>query len=148
MQPALISISLRIYDFLCSSFLLTSQMLSVQFSYSVWLFVTPWTAAHQTSLSIANSRSLLKLMSIESMMPPNHLILCFIWEHFLNIQRISFSIAIRESAVLCVWKMSWFNLHFWSILLLGIEFQMSGFLSQLLGWVPSFLESSLIDLRW
>ena len=38
-------------------------------------FVTPWTAAHQASLSITNSRSLLKLMSIESVMPPNHLIL-------------------------------------------------------------------------
>ena len=39
-------------------------------------FVTPWTAAHQASLSITNSQSLLKLMSIESVMPPNHLILC------------------------------------------------------------------------
>ena len=37
---------------------------------------TPWTAAHQASLSITNSRSLLKLMSIESVMPSNHLILC------------------------------------------------------------------------
>ena len=42
----------------------------------VWLFVTPWTAAHQVSLSITNSRSLLKLMSIELVMPSNHLILC------------------------------------------------------------------------
>ena len=40
------------------------------------LFATPWTAAHQASLSIANSWSLLKLMSIESVMPSNHLILC------------------------------------------------------------------------
>ena len=40
------------------------------------LFVTPWTAACQASLSITNSRSLLKLMSIESVMPSNHLILC------------------------------------------------------------------------
>ena len=40
------------------------------------LFVTPWTAACQASLSIINSRSLLKLMSIESVMPSNHLILC------------------------------------------------------------------------
>ena len=37
---------------------------------------TPWTAAHQASLSITNSRSLLKLMSIKSVMPSNHLILC------------------------------------------------------------------------
>ena len=39
-------------------------------------FVTPWTTAHQASLSITNSRSLLKLISIELVMPSNHLILC------------------------------------------------------------------------
>ena len=39
-------------------------------------FATPWTVAHQASLSFTNSQSLLKLMSIESMMPSNHLILC------------------------------------------------------------------------
>ena len=42
----------------------------------VQLFATPWTAAHQASLSITNPRSLLKLMSIDSVMPSNHLILC------------------------------------------------------------------------
>ena len=42
----------------------------------VWLFATPWTAAYQVSLSITNSWSLLKLMSIEKVMPSNHLILC------------------------------------------------------------------------
>ena len=42
----------------------------------IWLFATPWTAAHQASLSITNSRSLRKLMSSESVMPSNHLILC------------------------------------------------------------------------
>ena len=42
----------------------------------VQIFVTPWTAAHQASLSITNSRSLLKLMSITLVMPSNHLILC------------------------------------------------------------------------
>ena len=49
---------------------------SVQLLSPVQLFVTPWTAAHQASLSIANSQSFLKLMSIESVMPSNHLILC------------------------------------------------------------------------
>ena len=49
----------------------------VQLLSRVWLFVIPWTAAHQAFLSITNSRSLLKLMSIESVMPSNHLILCF-----------------------------------------------------------------------
>ena len=42
----------------------------------VWLFVTPWTAAHQASLSFTISWSLLKLISIDSMIPSNHLILC------------------------------------------------------------------------
>ena len=49
---------------------------SVQFFSHVWLLVTPSTAACQASLSISNSWSLLKLMSIESVMPSNHLILC------------------------------------------------------------------------
>ena len=49
---------------------------SVQLFSCGQLFQTPWTAAHQASLSITNSRSLLKLMSIESVMPSNHLILC------------------------------------------------------------------------
>ena len=42
----------------------------------VWLLATPWTAAHQASLSFTKSQSLLRLMSIESVMPSNHLILC------------------------------------------------------------------------
>ena len=49
---------------------------SVQLLSRIQLFVTPWTAAHQASLSITNSQSLLKLMSIESVMPSDHLILC------------------------------------------------------------------------
>ena len=52
------------------------QFSSVQSLSRVRLFVTPWTAAHQASLSITNSQSLLKFMSIESMMLYNHLILC------------------------------------------------------------------------
>ena len=51
--------------------------MEVQFSSAhSCLTVTPWTAAHQAVLSITNSRSLLKLMSIKSVMPSNHLILC------------------------------------------------------------------------
>ena len=49
---------------------------SVQSLSHVRLFVTPWTAVREASLSITNSRSLLKLTSIESVMPSNHLILC------------------------------------------------------------------------
>ena len=52
------------------------QFSSVQLLSCVWLLVTPWIAEHQASLSITNSRSLLKLMSIESVMPSSHLILC------------------------------------------------------------------------
>ena len=48
----------------------------VQLLSRVWLFATPWTTACQASLSITNSRSSLKLMSIESVMPSSHLILC------------------------------------------------------------------------
>ena len=57
---------------------LRSLLSSVQFSSlsHVQLFATQWTAARQASLSITNSQSLLKLMSIESVMPSNHLILC------------------------------------------------------------------------
>ena len=53
-----------------------SALGSVQLLSRVWRFVTLWTAACQASLSITNSRSLLKLMSIESVMASNHLILC------------------------------------------------------------------------
>ena len=49
---------------------------SVQSLSRVWLSATPWIAEHQASLSITNSQSLFKLMSIESVMPSSHLILC------------------------------------------------------------------------
>ena len=55
---------------------LSFQFSSGQSLSRVWLFVTLWTATCQASLSITNSRSLLKLMSIESEMPSNHFILC------------------------------------------------------------------------
>ena len=52
------------------------QLSTVQSLSHVRLFVTPWTAAHQASLFVTNSQSLLKLMSIESVISSNHLILC------------------------------------------------------------------------
>ena len=58
-----------------SNFLLI-QFSSVQSLSHVWLFETPWIAARQASLSITNSQSSLRLMSIESVMPSSHLILC------------------------------------------------------------------------
>ena len=51
----------------------------------VWLFATPWTAAHQASLSFIISWSLLKLMSIESMSPSNYLIHCCLFLLLLSI---------------------------------------------------------------
>ena len=53
-----------------------TQFSSIQLLSRVWLFATPWTAARQASLSMNNSWSLLKSMSVESVMPSNHLILC------------------------------------------------------------------------
>ena len=53
-----------------------TQFSSIQSLSRVWLFATPWIAAHQASLSITNSQSLLKLMSIESVMPSSHLFCC------------------------------------------------------------------------
>ena len=64
--------------YLHSSMLVITPVCSVQFSSVTQscLFVTPWTAALQASLSITNSQSPLKLISIESVMPSNHLIIC------------------------------------------------------------------------
>ena len=56
--------------------LIILQLSSAQLLSHIQLFATPWTAAHQASLSITNSQSLLKLKSIESVMPSNQLILC------------------------------------------------------------------------
>ena len=61
---------------LVSPIFLKRFLSSIQSLSRVWLFVTPCTEARQASLSITNSRSLLKLMSIESVMPSSHLILC------------------------------------------------------------------------
>ena len=62
-----------IYNILLAAF----SHRSVQSLRHVWLFATCWTAARQASLSITNSRSLLKLMSVVSVMPSNHLVFCF-----------------------------------------------------------------------
>ena len=67
---------IQILTLISSTWKVMDQFSSVQSLSRVRLFTTPWTAACQTSLSITNSWSLLKFMSIESMMPSNHLILC------------------------------------------------------------------------
>ena len=82
------------------------QFSSVQTLSHVQLFATPWATAHQASPSITNSRSLPKLMSIESVMPSNHLILChplfFLPSIFPSIRVFS-----NESAVHIRWPKSW-----------------------------------------
>ena len=60
----------------CEHILSSVQFSSAQSLSHVWLFATPWIAACQASLSITNSRSSLRLTSIESVMPSSHLILC------------------------------------------------------------------------
>ena len=108
-----------------------TQTSSVQLLSRIQLFVTPWTAAHQASLSITDSWSLLKLMSIESVMPSNHLILCcslllpssifprirvFSNESVLHIRwqknwSFSFSISLsNEYSGLVSFRMDWFDL--------------------------------------
>ena len=65
-----------------------SQLLLGQSISLIQLFASPWTAARQASLSITNSWGLLKLMSIESVMPSNHLILCCpLFPHALNLSQ-------------------------------------------------------------
>ena len=88
-----------------------SQFSSVQSLSCVQLFVTPWTAARQASLSITNSWSLPKFLSIESVMPSNHLILC---RPLLLVPSIFPSIRVfsNESALHIRWPKYWsFNFN-------------------------------------
>ena len=79
---------------------------SVQLLSAVWLFAIPWAAAHQASLSITNSRSLLKLISIMSVIPHNHLILCY---PLLLLPLVFPSIRVfsNESALRIRWPKYW-----------------------------------------
>ena len=122
---------LLLYLFVVVYIVNQTHLTSVQSLSHVWLFATPWTAAHQASLSISNSQSLLKLMSIELVMPSNHLILCLplllppsifpiIWvfsnESVLRIRwpkywSFSFNISpSSESSGLISFRMGWLDL--------------------------------------
>ena len=111
------------------------QFSSVQYSHSlsrVWLFVTPRTTARQASLSITNSWSLLRLMSIESVMPSNHLIHCCP----LLLQPSVFpSIRVfsKESA-----------LHFWWPKYWSFNFSISSSIS-IQGWFPLGLTGLILE---
>ena len=114
------------------SFSILSVSQWVQLLSFVWLFATPWTAARQASLSITSYQSLLKLMSIESVMPSNYLILCcpllllpsifasirvFTNESVLRIRwpeywSFSFNISpSNEHPGLISFRMDWLDLH-------------------------------------
>ena len=100
---------------------------SVQLLSHVQLFATPWTAGHQASLSITNSQTLLKLMSIESVMPSNHLILCC---PLLLLPSIFLSIRVfSNESVLCIrWPKYWsfsFSIRYICIRLFKLVFSFS-----------------------
>ena len=108
-----------------------SQFSSVQLLSGVQLFVTPWTAACQASLSITNTRSMLKLMSIESVMPSNHLIL---WCPLLLLPSIFPSVRVfsKESVLRIRW------LKYWSLRIRPSN-EYSGLISLRIGWFDLLL---------
>ena len=117
-----------------------AQFSSVQSLSRVQLFVTPWTAARQASLSITNSRSLLKLMSIESVMPSNHFILAF------NLFSPSIFPSIRvfsnESALRIRWPVYWsfsFNI--------SPSNEYSGLISLRIDWLDLLADSAQESLE-
>ena len=112
---------------------------SVQWLSRVRLFVTPWTAARQASLSIANSWSLLKFMSIESVMPSNCLILC---HPLLLLPSIFPSIRVFSSeSVLCIrWpKYCSFSLN------ISPSNEYSGLISFRIDWLESPFSNTTVQ---
>ena len=110
-------------------FQISLSVSSVQSLSRVWLFATPWTAASQASLSITNSHSPPKPMSIESVMPSNHLILC---RPLLLLPSIFPSIRVfsNESALHIRWPKYWsfsFNI--------SPSSEYSGLISFRMGWL-------------
>ena len=106
----------------------------------VQLFVTPWTVAHQASLSFTVSQSLLKLMSIESVMPSNHLILCRL---LLLLPSILPGIRVfsSESALRIRWPKYWsFSLS------ISPSNEYSGLISSRMDWAATFYE--IVNLPW
>ena len=116
------------------------QFSSVQSLSRVWLFGTPWTAARQASLSITNSQSLLKLMSIESVMPSNHHILC---RPLLLPSSIFPSVRVFSTeSVLCIrWPKYWsFSFS------VSPSNEYSGLISFRMDWLD--LLHTLVDIYW
>ena len=119
---------------------LFSQFSSVQLLSHVRLFATPWTAASQASLSISSFQSLLKLMSIESVMPSNHFILC---HPFLLLPSIFPSIRVfSKESVLCIrWPKYW---SFSFSISPSIEY--SGLISFRMDWLDFAVQGPLKSL--
>ena len=110
----------------------TKQLSSIQSLSRVQLSATPWTAAHQASVSITNSRNLLKLMSMESVMLSNHLILC---HPLLLLPSIFPSIRVfsNESVLRIRWP------KYWSFsFLISPSNEYSGLISFRMDWLDLF----------
>ena len=108
------------------------MLIIIQFSSllsHVWLFLTPWTAAHQASLSTTNSQSLLKLMSFELVMSPNQLILC---HPLLFLPSIFPSTGVfSNDSVLHIWWPKYWSFSF----SISPSNEYSGFPLGLTGWI-------------
>ena len=116
---------------------------SVQSLSRVKLFATPWTTARQASLSIANTRSLLKLMSIESVVPSNHLILCY---PLLLLPSVFPSIRVfsNESLLRIRWPKYW-NFSF----SISPSNEYSGLISFRMNWLDLLaVQGTLRSLLW
>ena len=120
---------LNMWSFVTAAVKYQSVSQSIQSLSCVWLFAVPWTAAHQVSLSITNSRNLLKLLSIESVMPSNHLILCC---PLLLLPSILPSIRVfsNESVLHTRWPKYW-NFNF----SISPSNEHSGLISFRMGWL-------------
>ena len=119
---------------------LISHLVVVQWLSHVRLFVTPWTAAHQASLSFTISWSLLKLMSIESMMPSNHLILC---RPFLFLPSILSSIRVfSNDSTLCIRCPKYWSYSF----IISPSNEHSGLISFRIDWFDLVVQGTLKSL--
>ena len=125
---------------------------SVQSHSHVWLFATPWTATQQASLSVTNSQSLLKLISIKLVMPFNNLILC---HPLFLLQFFSASGFFSKESVLCIrWSKYWsfnFSISPWNEYSWLISFGIDWFdLHPIQGTLKSLLQhhSSKASILW
>ena len=109
--------------------LMVPQLSSLPLLSRVWLFATPWTAAHQASLSITSSQSLPKLMSIESVIPSNYLILCHPLLLLLSIFP-SIRVFSNESALRIRWPKYW-SFSFY----ISLSNEYSGLIFFRMGWL-------------